>query len=75
MPTVDDPPQPVEDPRFAQVLANTRIAVGASDRMPIRVMVLFIVIAASAALAPLPLNLVGVAAVALLALDTAIHRR
>jgi hypothetical protein len=72
---MDEPPEQPADPRLEQVIRQTRIAVGASDRMPVRVMVLFIASVVCAALAPLPFSLVGVSALALLALDTAIHRR
>jgi hypothetical protein len=39
---MDEPPEQPADPRLEQVIRQTRIAVGASDRMPVRVMVLFI---------------------------------
>jgi hypothetical protein len=48
---------------------------GTSERMPLRVLILFITIAACTTMSPVPLNIIGVAAVAMLALDQATHRR
>lgn len=64
-----------EDPRFARFVARSRHAIGASDRMPVRVLILFILTGGCVTLAPTPINFIGVAAVVLLALDTATHRR
>lgn len=75
MPVNEELPEEPQDPRFAKVLARSRHAVGASDRMPVRVLILFVVSAGSAAFAEFPANIVGVAAIVLLALDTAVHRR
>ena len=64
--------EPIPDPTLAERLApRFRSVVGASDRMPIRILVYFITIAACVTLAPTPVNIIGVAAVALLALDIA----
>lgn len=75
MSPVNEEVQPAEDPRFERFRQRTTRAVGASERMPVRVLVLFVVAIACAAIAPIPANIVGVAAIVLLALDTAIHRR
>jgi hypothetical protein len=64
-----------EVPITSRVVIASRNAIGASERMPVRVIVLFTVATGCATLAPLPINIVGVAAIVLLALDTAIHRR
>lgn len=66
------PPEPTLADRF---VTRSRAAIGASDRMPVRVFILFILIGGCTTLAPIPFNLIGVGAVALLALDTAVHRR
>jgi hypothetical protein len=58
-----------------RVTASVRRAVGASDRIPARVLLLFVVVVICTATAPIPANLVGVAAAVLLALDTSLHRR
>ena len=65
-------PQPTLADRFA---IRSRTLMGASDRMPIRVLILFTLTAMCVTLAPIPANLIGVAALSLLALDTAVHRR
>jgi hypothetical protein len=65
-------PDPTTVDRF---VARSRGAIGASDRMPVRVLFLFILSICCVAVAPVPANIVGVAAVVLLALDTAVHRR
>lgn len=75
MPVTDTPIESQPDPRVERLLSRTRTAVGASDRMPVRVLAYFVLIGACMTLAPIPANIIGVAAVALLALDTAIHRR
>jgi hypothetical protein len=72
---VNEEPEVQRDPRMDQILERSRHAIGASDRMPVRVILLFIVSVTCAALAPIPANIVGVAAVVLLALDTSLHRR
>jgi hypothetical protein len=43
--------------------------------MPVRVLVLFVIAVGCVVLSPIPANMVGVAALVLLALDTATHRR
>jgi hypothetical protein len=66
----------VEDSTLVdRFVARSRGAIGASDRMPARVIVDFVIAIACTALAPIPVNIVGVAAVVLLALDTSLHRR
>lgn len=75
MPVNDEPIIEEPHPYAERFFTQTRRAVGATDRIPLRIMALFIVIAVCTALAPIPANLVGVAAVALLALDSALHRR
>lgn len=68
----------VEDDPISQVEVVQRAvmsAAGASERVPLRVIVLFVVAIVCATLAPVPFNGVGVAALVMLALDTAIHRR
>ena len=67
-------PEP-EPPAYERIFAKSRASIGASDRMPIRVLILFMVIATCTTLAPIPVNIIGVCALALLALDTALHRR
>jgi hypothetical protein len=68
-------PEPIDLPITSQVVMASRNAIGASDRMPVRVIILFTVAIACSTLAPLPINIIGAAAIVLLALDTAIHRR
>jgi hypothetical protein len=69
----------IEEPEVVpvtdRVASTIRHAVGASDRLPVRVLLLFVVVVICTAMAPLPANLVGVAAAVLLALDTSLHRR
>jgi hypothetical protein len=73
---VNEPEQVEElDPVIERLVTRTRGAIGASERMPIRVIVLVIAIAVCMTLAPTPANIIGVAAIALLALDIAQHRR
>ena len=74
-PVNEDEPTPPEPPAFVAAMYRTRAAVGASERMPLRVLILFIVTIGCTTLAPIPANIIGVAAVVLLALDTATHRR
>jgi hypothetical protein len=66
---------PAKEPITSQVVIASRNAIGASDRLPVRVIVLFTVAIACSTLAPLPINIIGAAAIVLLALDTAIHRK
>jgi hypothetical protein len=73
-PVNEEPPEP-QTPRFDRLVVRSRGAMGASDRMPVRVLFLFILTICTIALAPVPANIFGVAAVVLLALDTAMHRR
>lgn len=76
MSPVNEEPVPIEpDPRVTRFITRTTSAVGATDRVPLRVMLLFVLAAMCVAVAPVPANLIGVAAIALLALDTALHRR
>ena len=63
------------DPRFAKVAIKSRALIGASDRMPVRVIVLVIALGICVTLAPLPANIIGIGALLLLALDIALHRR
>jgi hypothetical protein len=58
-----------------RVAIVSREVVGASERMPVRVVVLFVIALACVILAQVPFNVVGGAAIVLLALDTATHRR
>ena len=74
MPVTELPPEP--EPTLADRFAvRSRAAIGASDRIPVRVIILFILMGGCVTLAPLPANIIGVAALALLALDTSLHRR
>lgn len=66
------PPEPTLGERFA---VRSRAAIGASDRMPVRIILLFVLIGVCVTLAPIPANLLGVGALSLLALDTSLHRR
>lgn len=75
MPVNELPVEPEPDPRLDRFRSQVRAATGASDRMPLRVLVLFVIAAASMVAAPIPFNVIGAAAVALLALDAASHRR
>jgi hypothetical protein len=70
---VEDEPVVVTVPE--RVSGVIHRATGASDRVSLRVILLFIVVSVCVALAPMPANIVGVAAVVLLALDTSLHRR
>jgi hypothetical protein len=69
---VEDEPVVTTSDRITSVVHQ---ATGATDRMPVRVIVLFITAIACTALAPIPFNLIGAAAIVLLALDTSLHRR
>jgi hypothetical protein len=75
MPVNEEPVAVPNDPRIDAIIARSRHAIGASDRMPVRVIILFILSICCVAVAPVPANIVGVAAVVLLALDTSLHRR
>lgn len=75
MPSTEYPVEEPVDPRFERILARSRHAVGASDRMPVRVIFLFIIIGICMTLSPTPANIVGIGATLLLSLDTATHRR
>jgi len=74
MPVNEVPPEP-EPTLGEKLVVRSRGAIGASDRMPVRVIILFILSICCVAVAPVPANIVGVAAVVLLALDTSLHRR
>jgi hypothetical protein len=65
--------EPITRIELAQQIVSR--ATGATDRVPLRVLVLFVVAVVCATLAPIPANVVGVAALVLLALDVALHRR
>ncbi len=75
MPVNEEPIEPEPDPRFAKVQAKARGVMGASDRMPIRAILLVIVVGLCIALSPIPANIVGIIALLLLTIDIAIHRR
>ena len=66
----DEPVQKIELARMAVAKVT-----GASETLPLRLIVLFVVAVVCSTLAPIPWNGVGVAAVVLLALDTAMNRR
>jgi hypothetical protein len=70
-----EPELPVKEPIASQVVIASRNAIGATNTMPARIIVLFTVAIACSTLAPLPINIVGVAAIVLLAIDAAAHRR
>jgi hypothetical protein len=74
MPVNEDEPIP-DPPAYQQIFRRTTASIGASDRIPLRVLILFIITIGCTTLAPIPANIIGVAAVVLLALDTALHRR
>jgi hypothetical protein len=71
--------EPIEEPAefgiASRLAIRSREVAGASDRLPLRVIILFILSIVCVTLAQVPFNLVGVAAIVLLALDTAAHRR
>jgi hypothetical protein len=58
-----------------EVVRVVKASAGVTNNLTLRVVVLFLVAMVCVALAPMPANLIGVAAVCLLALDTAAHRR
>jgi hypothetical protein len=76
MPTNDIPPDDDEVPDIVKRIGNqTRQVAGASERLPLRVIVLFAVTAGCLGTAITPLNFIGLVGIILLALDTAQHRR
>lgn len=78
MPVNEEPPEPEPDPRVVRVqnaLIRSRDLMGGSDRMPIRVILLVIIVGICMTLAPTPANIIGVGALLLLSLDIATHRR
>lgn len=73
---VNDMVEPPDEIRRLEVMQQAvSRATGADHRVPLRVLVLFVVAVVCCTLAPIPANVVGVAAMVLLALDTALHRR
>ena len=74
MPVNEVPPDP-EPSIVDRFVPRVSGAIGASGRMPVRVILLFILSICCVAVAPVPANMLGVAAVVLLALDTSLHRR
>jgi hypothetical protein len=75
-PVNEEPIVEEEDPRFANVRAiASRGVMGASDRMPARVIVLLLLTGLTVSLAPIPANIVGIITLLLLTIDIAIHRR
>jgi hypothetical protein len=67
--------EPEVVPAPQRVASTLRRAVGATDRLPTRVLLLFVVVIVCMATAPYPASLIGAAAIVLLALDTSLHRR
>jgi len=61
----EPPPEPTIADRY---VPRVRAAIGATDRTPVRMIVLFIIIGACLAVAPPPFNAIGFAALVLLAL-------
>jgi len=75
-PVNEEPVVEEEDPRFAKVRAiASRGVMGASDRMPLRVILLVLLIGICGSTSPIPANIIGIIALLLLTIDTAIHRR
>lgn len=74
-PVNEEPEELVPDPRFVRVQTTTRGLMGASDRIPIRLIVLFIILSVCVTLSPTPANIIGVGALFLITIDTALHRR
>ena len=74
-PVNEEPIEEEPDPRFARVQAGARDVMGASERMPIRVILLVILIGLCGATSPIPANIIGIVALLLLTLDIAVHRR
>lgn len=75
MPTNEEEPVEELDPIIERAIHRTRGVIGASDRMPIRVIVLIITILVCVTLSPTPANIIGLAALTLLAIDITQHRR
>jgi hypothetical protein len=75
MPSTEFPAEPEPDPRFQRVIERSRQAIGASDRMPVRVLALVIVVSVCMTLSPTPANIIGMIALVLLVIDIATHRR
>jgi hypothetical protein len=76
-PVTDIPPEPAPDPRVeALQRAQQRVArtVGATDRVPLRVIVLALIVGACAVTAPIPFNAIAVMATVLLIIDIATRR-
>jgi hypothetical protein len=67
--------EPVVQSKTDEVVRVVKATAGVTNTLTLRVVVLFLVAMVCVALAPMPANLIGVAAVCLLALDTAAHRR
>jgi hypothetical protein len=76
MPVNEEPIEEEEDPRFERVRAMaSRGLMGASDRMPVRVIILAIIVGVCVTLSPTPANIIGGVALLLLIIDLAQHRR
>lgn len=76
MPVNEEVIEEPEDPRFARVRAMaSRGVMGSSDRMPLRVILLVILIGICGSTSPIPANIIGIVALLLLTLDIAVHRR
>lgn len=74
-PTTEEDPIPEHSPLYERFATTTKRSVGATDRIPLRVLILFSVTIICTTMAPIPFNVVGVTALVLLALDTSLHRR
>lgn len=76
MPVNEEPIEEEEDPRFAKVRAiASRGVMGGTDRFPVRVIILAIIVGITVTLSPTPANIIGGAALLLLIIDIAQHRR
>jgi hypothetical protein len=75
MPITEGVEPPDEIRRIELIQQQVSRATGADPRVPMRVLVLFVVAVVCGTMAPVPYSVVGVAAMVLLALDTALHRR
>jgi len=63
-------PEPEPEPTLAErFIPRARASIGASDRLPVRVLMLFIITGVCVTLAPIPANIIGVIGICLLALD------
>jgi hypothetical protein len=60
---------------YVRIKQKVSTAAGADERLPLRVIVLFAITAGCLGTAVTPLQFIGLAAIMLLALDTAKHRR